>query len=245
MSPYFTGTTKAIVKKLLGMDREYDRITEAVLRLLRRVPAAAELLDAGCGDGQATMEYARALSVPAAGIHGVDTGGGYLRGAARTFDAREADLEKAPLPWGDQYFDIVICNQVLEHLKNIFSVLTEMDRTVKTGGYLLLGIPNLAGLHNRLLLLLGRQPVCNIITGPHLRCFAHRDFMDFLARNGNFELAATDSASLYPLPYPLVDWLGRVLPGFSAYTFYLLKKVRHSPADCGWNIKKVGDTYFS
>jgi len=236
------GIIRDIVRKALGADQEGRRVHEAVLRLLRRIGRAESLLDVGCAEGGKAPLYAEALSVPLGRVVGVEGNRAYCQLAAPKFRVECLDFEREKLPFADESFEVVVCNQVLEHLKNIFLPLAEMDRVVKTGGWLLIGIPNLAALHNRALLLAGRQPLCNNITGPHIRCFTHSAFTKFLRANPNFELAATESSTLYPFPYPFVDFLGRKLPGLAASTFYLLKKKKHVPAACGWNLSVIGDT---
>ena len=231
-----------LVRKAMRSEEEGRRTHEAVVRLLRSVPKAGSLLDIGCAEGLKTMAYAGLLGLPPEKVKGVEPQERYRLKAAGKFEAYTVDIEKQPLPFTDESFDVIVCNQVLEHLKNIFLPLSEMDRVLRTGGYLLIGIPNLAALHNRFLLLFGRQPKCNDMRGPHIRCFTHRAFLDFLALNPNFELAGTGSATLYPFPFPLVDWLGRLLPGPAAYTFYLLRKKKHDAAACGWNLPAAGDT---
>lgn len=223
-------------------DQEGLRVHEAVMRLLRRVGRAGSLLDVGCAEGVKAQLYAAALSVPPGGVTGVEGNKAHCLLAAPKFRVERVDFEREKLPFADESFEVVVCNQVLEHLKNIFLPLAEMDRVVKTGGWLLIGIPNLAALHNRALLLAGRQPLCNDIAGPHIRCFTHSAFKAFLRTNPNFELAACESSTLYPFPYPLVDLLGRNLPGLAASTFYLLKKKKHAPGTCGWNLAGIGDT---
>lgn len=238
----FQGKIRTLFRKTVRADQEGLRVHEAVMRLLRRVGRAGSLLDVGCAEGDKARLYAAALSVPPGGVTGVEGNKAHCLQASPKFRVECVDFERERLPFADESFEVVVCNQVLEHLKNIFLPLAEMDRVVKTGGRLLIGIPNLAALHNRALLLAGRQPLCNDITGPHIRCFTHSAFLEFLRSNPNFELEAVDSATLYPLPYPFVDLLGRALPGLAASTFYLLKKRRHAPAACGWNLAGIGDT---
>jgi len=120
-----------------------------------------------------------------------------------------------------------------------------MDRVVKTGGFLLIGVPNLASLYNRFLLMLGCQPLSVAIDGPHVRGFAHSAFLRFLRQNPNFEVTALDSSSLYPLPFPLLELLGGRCVGLSSFAFYLLKKKVHNPGICGWKPVSSGDTVFS
>ncbi len=112
-----------------------------------------------------------------------------------------------------------------------------MDRVLGIGGYLIIGIPNLAALHNRFFILFGKQPMCNIIMGPHVRCFTHKGFLKFIKQNTNFKLQSISAATFYPFPYPVVQHCAKYFPGLSSYTFYLLKKIKHNPDNCGWCIK--------
>ncbi len=227
------------IKSLLRMNEEGFRAHKAVLRLLARARGCGTLLDIGCGDGRKTLLYADFLGLPAAKVNGIEAKVQYLS-KGHSFEVSKIDLEKDDFPWPDGSFDLVICNQVLEHLKNMFLPLNEAARVLKPGGYLLIGIPNLAGLHNRLLLLLGRQPLCNHISGPHLRCFSYGPFKDFLAENTGFSLEASEGASLYPLPWPLNYWGARFLPAMSSSIFYLLRKTS-SPIK-PWAMEDRADT---
>jgi SAM-dependent methyltransferase len=231
---------RGLAGAVLQTGGESERLHRDFLRLLSGVKTAGSLLDVGAADGVMTMEYARLLNVPAGKVHGIEALEEYLKRLVPGVTAVRLDIEKAAFPYPDQSFDLVVCNQVLEHLKNIFLPLSEMDRVLRPGGRLAIGIPNLAGLHNRLLLALGSQPLCNNITGPHVRCFAHGHFLEFLRSNGNFTVEAVAGSSLYPLPWPLVDLGARFFTGLSAYTFYLLRKT--GTGSGGWSRKSIGDT---
>lgn len=233
---------KSLVKSVCRVGEEGLRTHQAVLRLLGRVPrGAGPLLDIGCGSGEKTLAYGRLLGLGSGDLSGVDLL--HSGAVSARFESFGSDLERDPFPFPDASFSVVVCNQVLEHLKNIFLPLSEMERVLRPGGYLLIGIPNLAALHNRFLLLLGRQPACNDIRGPHVRCFSHAAFLDFLKSNPSFDLAGTDSATLYPFPYPLVDWLGRLFPGPAAVTFYLLRK-KEGAGFSGWSAQAGVDSCF-
>ena len=234
---------RRIYRYLVQAQYEGFRTHEAVLSLLPYIPSAESLLDVGCGDGTKTMSYAKELSIGKDSVYGIEQQPHYVELAAHHLHVVQVDLERDRFPFKDEELDVIVCNQVLEHLKNIFLPLQEMARILKTGGYLLIGIPNLAAIQNRFLLLLGRQPMCNAILGPHVRCFTTRGFADFLGLNKDFELVRIMGASLYPFPYPIVKYGAVYFPGLSSYTFYLLRKVRHSQVQQGWE-EPIADTLF-
>jgi len=90
------------------------------------------------------------------------------------------DIEHVALPFGNNFFDVVICNQVLEHMKEIFWVISEIARVLKPGGNLILGVPNLGSLHNRIALMAGHQPPAIAVLGPHVRGFTIPGLTEFL-----------------------------------------------------------------
>lgn len=234
---------RQLAKKWVKAQEEGFRTHMAVTRLLARVRAGS-LLDVGCASGQKALLYASTLGLTADKIVGIEPQEYYATQARQKFRVHNIDIEKEPFPLPDESLDLVICNQVLEHLKNIFMPLSEMDRVVKRGGWLLIGVPNMASLYSRALLLFGQQPISSAIDGPHVRSFAHDSLLGFLRQNCNFEVVAVDSSNLYPLPYPLLNLLGGHFPGLSCFTFYLLKKVKHKQEGCGWKSEAGVDTLF-
>ena len=223
-------------------DNEGIRIYKAVLDILENVPESDNLLDIGCAEGTKTIQYATKLLVPLENVSGIELKPEYVKLAQEHFRIINVNLEYDPFPFQDQEIQVIICNQILEHLKNIYFPLSEMDRVLKIGGYLIIGIPNLAALLNRIFILFGRQPSCNIIMGPHIRCFTHKGFMGFVRQNTNFKLQSINAATLYP--FPVVEYGAKFFPGLSSYTFYLLKKIKHNPDNCGWSVRTDFDTCF-
>ena len=70
-----------------------------------------------------------------------------------------SDLNIGKLPFKNEFFDVVTCLEVIEHLHNPDNLIKEIYRVLKPGGVLILSTPNLASLTNRLLLLLGYFPI--------------------------------------------------------------------------------------
>lgn len=119
---------KNIFRKVIGADEEGRRVHEAVMRLLRSVPRASSLVDIGCADGAKAMAYAKLVGVAVDKVKGVEAQECYRVQAAEKFEVYPIDIEREKLPFGDEAFDLIVCNQVLEHLKNIFLPLSEMDK---------------------------------------------------------------------------------------------------------------------
>ena len=219
---------RRLLESVLQLRGEGRRFHEAFIEMAEGLRPAS-LLDLGCDDGGWTLKLAGRLGVPTQAVFGTEIASSRVGQARPGFEVFELDLEKTPFPLGDQSIELVAANQVLEHLKEVFFCLAECERVLKTGGHLALGVPNLSGLVNRAYLLAGRQPMCLEFPGPHVRGFAYRAFSAFLRSNPAFELVGTRGSSLYPFPPPVLEAGAKLLPGWSAYSFYLLRKVEHRP----------------
>ena len=127
-------------------------------------------------------------------------------------DLEEVDFEAARLPAPNDHFDLVVWNRELVTLKNVMPALREMRRVVRPGRLpLVLAVPNLAAVHNRLLLLVGRQPTTlHINNGDHVRGFAAHAMTRVLERDLDFRVEQLIGVGIAPitstlLPRPLRD----------------------------------------
>lgn len=118
------------------------------------------VLDIGCGDG----ERVRAV-----------TNGGKCWGIEGSAPAKVppgveivvADLEK-PLPVETGMFDLIIMNQVVEHIRNLDVLFSECRRILQPRGSLILATPNLASWHNIVALVLGQQAFSQSISQRYI-----------------------------------------------------------------------------
>jgi SAM-dependent methyltransferase len=185
--------------------RVLDEVETRVGSMLRRIdqehPGESTLLDIGCWDGSRTVERGRIVG--AGRLLGVEVSDEPARRATeRGIDVARIDLEAEPLPWPDGSIDVVVCNQVLEHLKNIWLPMSEMHRVLRPGGRAILSVPNLGSLHNRILLAFGRQPTSIRLLGPHVRGYTLSAFSGLVEHGGGYEIAAKRGAGFYPFPSP-------------------------------------------
>lgn len=129
-----------------------DLLKEELLNLSPRV-----ILDAGCGDGLLAELLKKRLT--GAKIYGVDISKKGLELAKkRGVVVKKFDLNLG-IPHTDKSFDLVIANQVIEHLLDPDFFLRECERVLCPEGHLILTTPNLAAWYNRLLFLFGIYPV--------------------------------------------------------------------------------------
>jgi len=69
------------------------------------------------------------------------------------------DVSEEKLPFGEHQFDLVYCAEVIEHLFNPDHAIEEFVRVLRPNGNILITTPNLASWYNRLVLLMGIQPL--------------------------------------------------------------------------------------
>lgn len=133
------------------------RVEEA-LRIASRFAGKVErMVDLGCGDGEIALMFNEKLK--AREVYGVDINERAISLARqRGIKAYPANLSENSLPFPNEFFDLVLSLEAIEHLINPDNMLKEAYRVLRRDGYLLISTPNLASWVNRLLLLLGYQP---------------------------------------------------------------------------------------
>ena len=138
------------------------------------------------------------------------------------------DIESEVLPFHNESIDLFICNQILEHTKELFFILHEITRALKVGGFVIVGVPNVASLHNRIGLLFGKHPTQSKTCSAHIRCFSKNDFLLFLQEcfPEGYSLKSFDGSQFYPFPSFLSRPLARAFPSMAFSIFFLLKKTR-------------------
>lgn len=136
-----------------GYDPRESRLKKcaALIRTLR----PGRLLDTGCAQG----DWAQYWQQQGWEAFGTDINESALAGArAKNIQAVKCDLNREPLPFEPDYFDLIFAGEVLEHLVDTDAFLKEIRRCLKPDGHLLLTTPNLASWENRVRLLLGKYP---------------------------------------------------------------------------------------
>jgi len=100
-------------------------------------PAAARILDAGCGSGRNMVELARRGTVTGIELAPASLQLARARGAGEVLPGSLAE----PLPFADATFDLAVALDVLEHVGDDEAALRELARVLAPGGRLLVTVP--------------------------------------------------------------------------------------------------------
>lgn len=186
--------------------------------LVRHVRPGDSVLQVDCGPGV----LAARLAELGARVVGTDLSNEALRRAkARGIQAYQVNLDRDPLPFEGESFDVVLSDSQIEHRVDNERYLDECVRVLRPGGRLVLCVPNTAHWRVRWWLLRGRFPIlANTPTDwLHLRFFTLPDLRQMLARRGVRIEHVDGSASLWvPDLYPAWLQRGRPAQAYEALT---------------------------
>ncbi|MCI4407802.1 MAG: class I SAM-dependent methyltransferase [Thermofilum sp.] len=211
-----------------------DLITKNVNSKVTRI------IELGCGDGSTVREVANALG--AVEVYGVDVNEEVLKKAEdRGVKVIKTDLNNDILPFENEFFDIILMEEVIEHLINPDNAFKEAYRILKKGGLFIVSTPNLAWWVNRLILLLGYQPywsecstVYNVgkfkrdlrrpISG-HLRLYTYRALKQLLELY-DFKVVASKGVTYSNLPFlfSYIDQIFSMIPSMAQIIIIIAQK---------------------
>jgi methionine biosynthesis protein MetW len=220
---------KHIKEKFIGTQYEWQNVIYNIFRILDtnlKSFKPYKMIDVGCGDGATTVRIANYFNLDMDNVYGVDYDDDLVNASNKLFNVHKTDLETDDIPFEDNTFDLVICNQVLEHLKHYRKVIDDLIRITCEKGYIIIGIPNLSHLINRIYLLFGRQPLCIHLNSSHVRSFTHKSFSNMLMSLENVKFLDCKGSLMYPLPFFVADRIKSHFIGLSGYVTYLLQKVK-------------------
>jgi ubiquinone/menaquinone biosynthesis C-methylase UbiE len=145
-----------------------------LLRFVRSLPEVGKALDVGCGDGRLSRE------LPAERITGVDVSPLALERAWQRLPDAELVLVRPDerLPFPDSTFELALCAETVEHVRDVQLLLSELRRVLAPGGVLALTTP-------------AHGPVLRTSDplSPHIRFFTRRSLRRLLGELG-FEVVS-------------------------------------------------------
>jgi ubiquinone/menaquinone biosynthesis C-methylase UbiE len=169
---------------------------EAAVRFLD-LKKDKKVLDVGCGGG-VILNYLKGKC----SLYGVDISSKRIELLKNIF-GKEVILEKADLNkktlFEDNFFDIIIMSDVIEHIVDRNHTLKEIKRILKKGGTLAIITPNQLKIKNRIKMLLGKYPSTALenegygnkeeilYDGGHLQYFTFRT-LEILMKKYDFKI---------------------------------------------------------
>jgi len=117
-------------------------IHETVVHILTSLPTG-RLLDVPAGEGALSIRLAEAgFAVSACDLYPQIFVPPHI-------EIRRGDLSEV-LPYGDAAFEYVVCLEGLEHIENPHQAVREFHRVLAPGGHLIVSIPNILNIEERL-----------------------------------------------------------------------------------------------
>jgi 2-polyprenyl-3-methyl-5-hydroxy-6-metoxy-1,4-benzoquinol methylase len=191
-------------------------------KLIALVGRDARVLDVGCSSGY----LARKLVEQGCSVIGIEVDSQAAEAARNVCEeVLVGDVETMHLPFEPASFDVVLCGDTIEHLRNPGRFLERVHPLLRRDGRLVLTTPNVANWSMRFGLLFGqwRYTERGILDRTHLHLFTRRTLIETLEAAG-FQIATLD----FTVPVPVIGSspvealahaIGRVRPSFFAYQF--------------------------
>lgn len=196
----------------------------------------SHVLDIGCGSGYLLNILAENL--PHAKFTGVDV---YTPPRLKKWDYKKADITEG-LPFKDNTFDCVILGEVIEHVPNPDFILREVHRVLKKKGTFIVSTPNLVSWANRILVLIGVQPLFTETSSEvnlgrffsiigqgskvqgHLKIFTYKSLQEILEREKFNVIRKIGVPFFFPFPLSLVDKIFTKFISLTSGLLYVAQK---------------------
>jgi 2-polyprenyl-3-methyl-5-hydroxy-6-metoxy-1,4-benzoquinol methylase len=198
-----------------------ERRHRAHAKLLAAVGTGRRVLDVGCSSGYLAAPLAERGNT----IVGIELDPDAARGAEAYCErVLVGDVETMGLPLEPATFDVVLCGDVVEHLRDPVAVLARLRPLLKREGRLVLSTPNVANWAIRLSLLAGRWRYTDrgILDRTHTHLFTRSTLREALEQAG-YRVERIDFSVPVPGSSDLLDGLayavGRLRPSLLAYQF--------------------------
>jgi 2-polyprenyl-3-methyl-5-hydroxy-6-metoxy-1,4-benzoquinol methylase len=162
--------------------------------ILREVPPGSRVLDVGCATGY----LAESLRATGCRAWGIDKDAEAVSIAAGSYEeAHVVDLEESDeLPLAEGFFDVVLCADVVEHLRSPERGLRLVRRYLAPHGLLIVSVPNVAHFSVRIPIIFGRFEYApsGILDVTHARLFTFATARR-LVENAGFDVRREFGAS--------------------------------------------------
>ncbi|HEV2174916.1 MAG TPA: class I SAM-dependent methyltransferase, partial [Nitrospira sp.] len=199
--------------------------------LIRLIPPGSRVLDVGCASGYLGQLLA-ARQCTVYGIERDQAARKIARDTGSYVDVYNLDLEDDALQLPSAIFDVVLCADVLEHLRDPRRLLLQLRKHIAPSGAIIVSLPNIAHVSVRASLALGRFEYTStgILDKTHFHLYTFSSARALLSGAGfriDRELAGSnrfgEMLSFGPRPI-------RLLRGLLAYNIVLVARASQETA---------------
>jgi ubiquinone/menaquinone biosynthesis C-methylase UbiE len=217
------------------MELQQDNIIDVQTILQRTVGLRNDMVfvDLGCGDGQTTMKYLQKDYRPK--TFAIDIIDKMNKEIHNEVNLILANIDFA-IPLKDNSVDVIVCNQTIEHLRNLEQFFTEVKRVLKNGGFAVISSVNLSSLHSIIMLCLTMYPTILTPYRVYLGNFLYgqpgighnwgfnRAILKDIARFFGFELIKIWGQGYYFVPRMVSRLLSKLFPYWAVYIGFVIRK---------------------
>jgi 2-polyprenyl-3-methyl-5-hydroxy-6-metoxy-1,4-benzoquinol methylase len=136
-----TPAPKARARAVYDYDIDLES-NQSASRVARLVGRNKSVLEVGCGPGSQSRVFKEKLDCDVVGIEIDPDRAEKARTYCRAVHVANLETSNLGATIGDERFDVVVCADVLEHLRKPHNLLVEIKRFIKPDGYLVASIPN-------------------------------------------------------------------------------------------------------
>jgi len=172
-------------------------------KILNRINNNQIILDVGCATGYLGASAKKNGN----SVYGIEISEIAIEKAREVLDGVvEGNIEEMEIPYPEEYFDIIICSDVLEHLFDPQEVLLKLRRHLKKSGKLMISVPNVAHYSIRWMLMKGNweYKAFGLMDYGHLRFFTKKTMSHLLEASG-YRIKEISPYISLPLPINVID----------------------------------------
>lgn len=223
--------------------KEYKEISDIIILSIiksilrnRNKEQIFKILDVGCGGGQLLEQYTK---IPKIEVYGVDISEKALKIAhKRDYKTYLCDVENEKLPFENTAFDIIVINDLLEHIIDPDNLLRECHRVLKNEGLLIICVPNISHIASWFIqIFLDLPPVQSArYKSVHVRDYTLRMLKVALELNG-FKVEYVRGTYVYPFKNNISRFIANIFPRLSERLIAICRKDEIPK-------KTIADIYF-
>lgn len=161
----------------------YKNTRPEIMSVIDFIPK--DVLEIGCGQGN----FGKGLKLKyQCSVTGIEINEDQAKVAAKNLDKVYASsVEEAIYKLRDKQFDLIVANDVLEHLQDPYEVIKKLSKKLARNGRIISSIPNVRNFHVVYALLRNKEwkyTESGILDFTHLRFFTCKSIIEMYESNG-------------------------------------------------------------